>query len=178
MGVGTLGVAGEVGGGGGDWDAEAGDYGSGDGRGGDAEGYVAGVGGDAEGEAGAGADDDGEGARPEALGEAVEGEVAVAGEGVGFGGFGEEEGEGLVAGALLDVVDAVDGGEVDGVDGEAVEGVCGESDDIADGEGLGDKLDEGGLGVAGVDGEDFCRQGGGAPGCVIRITRLGGWGGE
>jgi hypothetical protein len=122
-GVGALGAAVEVGGGGGDGEAELGDDGAGDGRLRDAEGDVAGVGGDAQGEAGAGFDNDGEGAGPEALGEEVEGVVALAGETVGLGDVGDEEREGLVAGAIFELVDAVDGVEVDGVDGEAVEGV-------------------------------------------------------
>src|SRR5258707_652459 len=98
-GVGALGVAGEVCGGGGDGKAEAGDDGAGDGGFGDAKGEVAGVGGDAEGKPGAGFDDDGERARPELFGKSVEGGVELAGELVGLGYLGDEEREGLVAGA-------------------------------------------------------------------------------
>ena len=173
-GVGALGVAGEVGRGGGDGQAETGDDGAGDGGFGDAEGEVAGVGGDAEGEFAAGFDDDGEGAGPELFGEAVEGGVELAGEFVGLGDLGDEEREGLVAGAGFDLVDAVDGAEIDGVDGEAVEGVGGEGDDVAAVEAGDDVVDERGLGFVGMDAESFGRQNlapmvrrGGTPGVLI-----------
>src|SRR6202000_2981083 len=81
----ALGQAAEVGGGGGDGEAELADDGAADGGFGHAEGDVAGVGGDAQGELAAGFDDDGERAGPEALGEAVEGAVEGAGELVGLG---------------------------------------------------------------------------------------------
>ena len=158
VGVGALGHAAEVGGGGGDGQAEAGDDGAGDGGLGDAQGDVAGVGGDAEGQAGAGFDDDGERAGPEAFGEAVEGGVDLAGESVGLGGLGDEQRERLVAGAGFDLVDAVDGAEIDGVDGEAVEGVGGQRDDVAGGEAFDDVGDEVGFGFVGMDAEDLGRQ--------------------
>ena len=120
----------EVGGGGGDGQAEALDDGAGDGGFGHAQGDVAGVGGDAQGQLGAGADDDGEGAGPEALGEAVEGGVDVAGELVGLG-RSEMSSESGLWRAGFDLVDALDGAEIDGVDGEAVEGVGGQSDNVA-----------------------------------------------
>ena len=157
-GVGALGQAGEVGRGGGDGQAEAGDDGAGDGGLGDAEGEVAGVGGDAEGELAAGFDDDGEGAGPELLGEAVEGGVELAGEFVGLGDLGDEQREGLVAGAGFDLVDAVDGAEIDGIDGEAVEGVGGQRDDVAAVEAGDDVVDERGLGLVGMNAEGFGRQ--------------------
>src|ERR1017187_9144740 len=158
VGVGTLRHAAEVGGGGGDGQAEAVDDGACDGVLGHAQGDVAGVGGDAQGKAGAGLDDDGEGAGPEAFGEAVEGGVDLAGEAVGLGGLGDEQGERLVAGAGLDLVDAVDGAQVDGVDGEAVEGVGGQGGDVACGERLDDPGDAVWFGLGGMDGENLCRQ--------------------
>jgi hypothetical protein len=151
-------VTGEVGGGGGDGQAEAGDYGAGDGGLGDAEGEVAGVGGDAEGEFGAGFDDDGERAGPELFGEAIEGRVELAGELVGLGDLGDEEREGFVAGAGFEVVDAIDGLEVDGVDGETVEGVGGEGNDVAIVEAGDDVVDERWFGLVGMDTECFGRQ--------------------
>ena len=110
------------------------------------------------GQAGAGLDDDGEGAGPEALGEAVEGGVDVAGEAIGLGGFGDEQRERLVAGAGLDLVDAIDGGEIDGVDGESVEGVGGQRADVASGETLDYVGDEVRFGFGGVDAECLGRQ--------------------
>src|ERR1700749_712865 len=107
-----------VGGGGGDREAELADEGAADGGFGDAQGDVAGVGGNAQRELAAGFDDDGERAGPEALGEAGEGAVEGAGELVGLGDVGDEEREGLVAGAGFEIVDAVDGAEIYGVDGE------------------------------------------------------------
>jgi hypothetical protein len=163
---GALGVAVEIRGGRGDGEAELLDDGAGDGGFGDAEGEVSGVGGDAQGEFGAGFDDDGEGAGPEFFGEAVEGGVDVASEFVGLGYFGDEEREGLVAGAGFELVDALDGAEIDGVDGETVEGVGGESDDVAAVEAGGDVLDERGLGFVGMDAERFCSQ----------VLTPGGWG--
>jgi hypothetical protein len=157
-GVGALGVAGEVGGGGGDGQAEAGDDGARNGGFGDAESEVAGVGSDAQGKLGAGFDDDGEGARPEFFGEAIEGGVELAGEFVGLGDLGDEEREGFVAGAGLEVVDAIDGLEIDGVDGETVEGVGGESDDVAVVEAGDDVVDERWFGLVGMNTECFGRQ--------------------
>ena len=116
------------------------------------------AGGDTEGKTCAGANDDGERAGPEALGEAVEGGVDFAGEAVGLGGFRDEEGEGLVAGASLDLVDAVDGAEIDGVDGEAVEGVGGDGRDRAGGKRADDAGDEVRLRLGGVNAEDLGRQ--------------------
>ena len=82
----------------------------------------------------------------------------LAGELVGLGDLGDEEREGLVAGAGFELVDAVDGAEIDGVDGEAVEGVGGESDDVAAVEAVGDVVDERWLGLVGMDAEGFGRQ--------------------
>ena len=148
-------MAGEVGGGGGDGEAEASDDGAGDGGLGNAESEVAGVGGDAQGEFGAGFDDDGEWAGPEFFGQAVEGGVELAGEFVGLGDLGDEEREGLVAGAGFEVVDAIDGLEVDGVDGETVKGVGGEGDDVAVVEAGDDVVDERWFGLVGMDTECF-----------------------
>ena len=131
VGVGALGHAAEVGGGGGDGEAEFADDGAADGGFGNAEGDVAGVGGDAQGEFAAGLDDDGKRAGPEALGEAIEGAVEGAGEFIGLGDVGDEERERLVTGSGFEVVDAVDGAEIYRVDGEAIEGVGGERDDLA-----------------------------------------------
>ena len=102
-------MAGEVGGGGGDGQAETADNRAGDGCLGDAQGEVAGVRGDAEGKFGAGFDDDGEWAGPEFFGEAVKGGVELACDLVGLGDLGDEEREWLVAGTGFEVVDAVDG---------------------------------------------------------------------
>jgi len=82
----------------------------------------------------------------------------LASELVGLGYFGDEEREGLVAGAGLDLVDAIDGAEIDGVDCESVEGVGGESDDITAVEAVGDVGDERRLGFVGMDSESFCGQ--------------------
>ena len=131
---GTLGHSEEVGGGCGDGQAESVDDGAGDGCLGDAQGDVAGVGGDAQGKAGSGLDDEGEGAGPESLGEAVECGVDLAGEAIGLCGVADEQGERLVAGAALELVDAVNGAQVDGIDGQAIEGVSGQRDDAACGE--------------------------------------------
>ncbi len=158
VGVGALGVAAEVGGGGGDGQAETGDDGASDGGLGDAEGDVAGVGGDAEGKLGAGLDDDGERTGPELLGEAVEGGVDVAGEFIGLGDLVDEQRERLVAGAGLDFVDAVNGVKIDGVDGETVEGVGGQGDDVAGVETGDDLRDELRFGFVGVNAEDLSRQ--------------------
>src|ERR1035437_8589391 len=76
-----------------------------------------------------------------------------------LGARGVEEGEGLVAGTGLDLVDAVDGAEIDGVDGESVEGVGGERGDIAGGETLDHVGDEVRLGVLRMDAEGLGRQG-------------------
>ena len=158
FGVGAFGQAEEVGGGCGDGKAEAGDDGAGDGCFRHAEGEVAGVGGDTQGKLGAGFDDDGEGAGPEFFGEAVEGGVELTGELVGLGDFGDEERQGLVAGAGLELVDAVDGLEIDGIDGEAVEGVGGEGDDVSAVEAGDDLVDKLGFGLVGMDAECFGRQ--------------------
>lgn len=131
FGGGALGLAVEVGGGGGDGVAEGGDDSPGNGGFGDAEGYVAGLGGDAEGDVSSGFDDEGEGAGPELFGETVEGAVEVATEFVGLGDFGDEQRERFVLGAGFEIVDALDGTEIDGVDGEAVEGVGGQGDELA-----------------------------------------------
>jgi len=64
-----------------------------------------------------------------------------------------------VAGAVFEVVDAVDGAEIYGIDGEAVEGVGGQGDDLTGVEALGYVVDEGGLGFVGIDAEKFCGQG-------------------
>jgi len=148
----------QIGGGGGDGEPEAFDDGAGDGGLGDTKGDVAGVGGDAQGELCTGLDDDGEGAGPELFGEAVECGVEVAGELVGLGDVGDEEGERLVAGAALDVVDAVDGVKIDGVDGETVEGIGGECDDVALVEAGNDLIDESRFGLVGMDPENLGRQ--------------------
>ena len=157
-GRGALGVAGEVSRGGGDGEAQAGYDGAGDGGLGNAKGEVAGVGGHAKGELAAGLDHDGEGAGPELLGEAVEGGVELAGEFVGLGDLGDEEREGLVPGAGLELVDAVDGAEIDRVDGEAVEGIGRERDDVAAVEAGDDVADERGFGLVGMNTECFGRQ--------------------
>jgi hypothetical protein len=157
-GPGALGQAVQIGGGCGDGKSEFFDDCTGNRGFGDAQGDVSGVSGNAQGKFGAGFDDDGEGAGPETFGEAVEGGVAGTGERIGVGDVGDEERERLVAGTLLDLVDAVDGAEIDGVDGEPVEGVSGKSDDLAGIEGGGDTLDERGLGLVGMDAEDFGRQ--------------------
>ena len=177
--AGTFGEAAEIGRGGGDGQAEGGDYGSGDGCAGDAEGDVAGVGGDAQGELGARLDDDGKRTGPEFFGEAVEGGVDLAGEFVGLGGFGDEEREGLMAGAGFDVVDAIDGAEIDGVDGEAVEGVGRESDDVAAVETVDDAADVLRFGLVGVDTENLgvqmwllCRVARLRYGWVVRVRSL------
>ena len=149
------GSAAEVGGGGGDGQAELGDDGAADGGFRHAQGDVAGVGGDAQGELAAGFDDDGERAGPEAFGEAVEGGVDAAGELVGLGDVGDEQRERLVAGAGFELVDAVDGAEIYGVDGEAVEGVGGERGDVAGVEAVDDAVDQVWLGLVGMDAEDF-----------------------
>ena len=60
-----------------------------------------------------------------------------------------------MAGAGLEVVDAVDGAEVDGVDGEAVEGVGREGDEFSGLEAADDLVDEGWFGLVGVDSEGF-----------------------
>jgi hypothetical protein len=161
-GGGALGQAEEVGRGRGDGQAEAGDDGAGDGGFGDAEGEVAGVGGYAQGEARAGFDDDGEGAGPELLGEAVEGGVELAAELVGLGNLGDEEREGLVAGAGFELVDAFDGAEIDGVDGQAVEGVGGERDDVAAVKAGCDVVNERRLRLVGMNTESFGRQNSGS----------------
>jgi len=157
-GVGTLGHSAQVGGGCGDGQAEEVDDGACDGCLGDAQGDVAGVGGDAQGKAGAGLDDEGEGAGPEALGEAVECGVDLAGEAVGLCGVADEQGERLVAGTGLDLVDAVDGAQVDGIDGQAVEGVGGQGGDMACGERADDPGDQFRFGFVRVDAEYLGRQ--------------------
>jgi len=63
-----------------------------------------------------------------------------------------------VAGAGFEFVDAVDGAEIDGVDGEAVEGIGGEGHDVAAIETGDDLIDELGLGLVGMNAEDFSRQ--------------------
>jgi hypothetical protein len=161
-GGGALGQAEEVGRGGCNGQAEAGDDGAGDGGFGDAQGEIAGVGGDAEGKTRAGLDDDGEGARPELFCEAIEGGVELAGELVGLGDLGDEQREGLVAGAGFELVDAVDGGEIDRVDGEAVEGVGGQGDDVAAVEAVGYIANERWLGIVGMDADGFGRQNSGS----------------
>jgi hypothetical protein len=174
FGAGAFGHAAQIGGGGGDGDSEGGDDGAGDGRFGDAQGDVAGVGGDTERKARAGFDDDGERAGPEAFGEAVEGSVDITGEAVGLGGLGDEQREGLVASAGLDLVDAVDSAEIDGIDGEAVKGVGGQGGDGAGGEGVDDLGDAIGLWVGGMDDEDLGRQrvfsGGGMGACFRNLS--------
>ena len=157
-GGGALGLAGEVGRGGGDGQAEPGYDGAGDGGFRDAQGQVAGVGGDAQRKLAAGLDDDGERAGPELLGEAVEGGVDLAGEFVGLGYLGDEEREGFVAGSGFDLVDAFDGAEIDGIDGEPVEGVGGKGDDVAAVEAGDDIVDECGFGLVGMNAEGFGRQ--------------------
>jgi len=148
-GVGALGMAVQVGRGGGDGQAEAADDSARDGGFGHSESEVAGVGGDAEGELGAGLDDDCQRTGPELFGEAVEGGVELASYLVRLGDLGDEQREGLVA---------VDGLEIDGVDGEAVEGVGGKSDDIAVVEACDDVIDERWLGLVGMNTESFGRQ--------------------
>ena len=157
-GVGTLGHSAEVGGGCGDGQAEEVDDSAGDGGLGDAQGDVAGVGGDAQGQAGAGLDDEGERAGPEALSEAVECGVDLAGEAVGLCGVADEQGERLVAGAALELVDAVDGAQVDGIDGQAVEGVGGQRDDAACGERADHQSDQLGLRLVRMNAEYLGRQ--------------------
>ena len=56
-----------------------------------------------------------------------------------------------MAGAVFEVVDAVNGAEVYGVDCKAVEGVGGQRDDFAGIETFGYMVDEGGLGFVGID---------------------------
>jgi hypothetical protein len=157
-GIGTLWQAGEVSGGGGDREAEAGRYGAGDGCLRDAQGEIAGVGGYAQGQLTAGLDDDGEGAGPEPLRQAVEGGVQGAGQLVGLLDLGDEQGEGLMTGAGLDVVDAVDGVEIDGIDGQAVEGVGRQGDNVAGVQAVDDDVDEFGFGLVGMDVKGFGRQ--------------------
>lgn len=88
--VGTLRHAAQVGGGGGDGDAETGDYCAGYCGFGNTQGDVAGIGGDAQGKACPGLDDDGERAGPEAFRQAIEGGVDIAGQAIGLCGFGYE----------------------------------------------------------------------------------------
>ena len=159
VGGGALGQAGEVGGGCGDGQAQLGGHGAADVGFRHADGDVAGVSSDAQGELAAGADDKREGAGPEALGEAVESGVEVAGELVGVRGVGEQERERLVARAGLELVDAIDGAEVYGVDGETVEGVGGQGCDLAVVEAVNDVGDEVGFGLVRMDAEHFGDQG-------------------
>jgi hypothetical protein len=161
-GGGALGQAGEIGRGGRNGQAEAGDDGAGDGGLGDAEGQVTGVGSDAQGKPGAGFDDDGERAGPEFFSEAIKCGVELAGEFVGLGYLGDEQREGLVAGTGFQFVDAVDCAKIDRVDGEAVEGVGGERDDVATIETVGYVANERGLGLVGMDTEGFGRQSAGS----------------
>ena len=63
-----------------------------------------------------------------------------------------------MAGAGLDVVDAVDGPEIDRVDGEAVEGVGGKRDDVAGVEAGDDVIDELWFGFVGMNTESLGRQ--------------------
>src|SRR5216683_1430493 len=157
-GRGALGQAEEIGRGSGDEQAKTANNGAGDGGFRNAECEVAGVGGDAQGKLAAGLDDDGEGPGPELFGEAVEGGVELAGEFVGLGDLSDEEREGFMAGAGLELVDALDGPEIDRVDGEAVERVRGKGDDMAAVEAGGDVTDQRGLGLVGMDTKGFGRQ--------------------
>jgi hypothetical protein len=149
--VGAFGKTVQIGGGCGDRKAEFLDDGAADLAFRHAQGDVAGVRGDAQRELAAGLDDDGERARPEALGQTVEGGVDVAGEFVGLRDVADEERKGLVARAGFELVDAVDGAEIDGVDGKAVEGVGGQRGDVAGVEAFGDMLDQCGLGFVWID---------------------------
>ena len=63
-----------------------------------------------------------------------------------------------MAGAGLELVDAIDGVKINGVDGEAVEGVGGEGDDVAAVEAVSNVADERGLWLVGMDAESFGRQ--------------------
>jgi hypothetical protein len=148
----------EVGGGGRDGEAEALDHCAGDGGVGDAEGEVAGVGRDTQRQLRASFDDKGEWTGPEALGEAVEGGVELAGEFVGLRNLGDEERQGLVAGAGFEVIDALNGAEIDGVDCEAVEGTRGKRDYVATVEAADNLINELGLWFVGMDEENFSRQ--------------------
>ncbi len=67
-------------------------------------------------------------------------------------------------GAGLDVVDAVDGGQIDGVDGEPVKGVGGQRDDLAGVHTAGNVVDQALLGLVGMEAEDLCGQKSGLPG--------------
>jgi hypothetical protein len=158
LGVGTLGHAAQVGGRGGDGDAEAGYDCSGYGGFRNAEGDVASVGGNAQGKARAGPDDDGEWAGPEAFGKAIEGSVDIAGEAIGLSGLGQKERERFVPGAGLDLVDTIDCAEIYRVDGEAVEGVGGQGGYIAGGETFDHISDERGFRFVRVNAECLGRQ--------------------
>jgi hypothetical protein len=154
-GGGAFGQTREVGRGGCNGQAEAGDDGAGNGSFGDAEGQIARVGGDAEGEPASGFDHDGERAGPEFFGETIEGGVDLTGKFVGLGDLGDEERERLVAGPGFELVDAIDGVEIDRIDGEAVKSVSRERDDVAAVETVGDILDERRLRLVGMDTESF-----------------------
>ena len=64
-----------------------------------------------------------------------------------------------MAGAGLEVVDAIDGAEIYGVDGEAVEGVGGERDHFAGFERVDDTEHEMWLGLVGMYAKHLCDQG-------------------
>ncbi len=159
-GVRALGIAGEVGRSCGDRQAKASYDGAADGCFGNTEGEVAGVRGDAQRKLRAGFDDDGEGAGPEFFGEAIEGGVELASEFVGLRDLGNQQRKGLVAGAGLEVVDAVDGVQIDRIDGETIEGIGGKGDDIAAVEAGDDGLDVVLLGLVWMNAEDLSRQNG------------------
>src|SRR5216683_2601736 len=158
VGVGTLRIAGEVGRGRGDRESELSDDSAWDSSLGNADGDVAGVRCHAEGKLGAGLDDDRKWAGPELLCKAVKGGVEPACQFVGLRDLGDQQRQGLMAGAGFDLVDAVDGLEIDRVDGETVEGVGGQGYDVAAVEAVDDLPDQFGFRLVGMDAEGFGRQ--------------------
>ena len=154
-GVGALGRALQIGGGGGDGQAESLDDGAGNGGIGNADGHIAGVGGGTQRQLGAGADDDGERSGPEVVGELVEHGIGVARQFVGLRQARDEQRERLVLLAALELVDVLDGVKIYGVDRQAVEGVGGQRDDIALAQARDDVVDPVWLGLVGMDAQNF-----------------------
>ena len=118
---------------------------------GHAQGHVAGIRRGTQRQLAAGPHDDGQRAGPEALRQLVQQGVGVAGQLIGLGQRSNQQRQGLVLLAGLDLVNLLDRVEIDRVDGQAVEGVGRQGNDIAFAQTGDDIVDPVRLGFIGMD---------------------------
>jgi len=158
--VAALGGPLQVGRSGGDGQPEALHNRAGNGGGRHAQGHVAGIRRNPQRQFSAGSYDDGERTGPEALRQLVQQGVGVAGQLIRLGQRGDQQGQGLVFVAGLDLVDLLDRMKIHRIDSQAVEGVGGQGNDIALAQTGDDIVDPVRLGFIGMDAQHLREQGG------------------